>query len=120
MTAIDDARKLVESRLTELDKERERLMAALKELGGAVPIRRGGKRGPGRPKGATTKRRKRKGGNRLDQFVKFIADNPGATVADASKALKVKPNYLYRIAKEATKGGKVSKSGKGYKAKAAA
>src|SRR5690242_9313031 len=100
---LDEARQLVESRLRDLDEERKRLERALAELGGRVT-----RRGPGRPKGSTSKstggataprrrRRKRRGGTRADQAVKLIEQQPGISASDVAKAMKIKPNYLYRV-----------------------
>ncbi len=104
---VDKARSLIEERITELDDERKRLEDALKGLGG--------KRGPGRPRGSTNRRRRRrKGGTRGEQAVKMITDNPGITPSEIAKGLGIKPNYLYRVMNELQKDGLVSKKGRGY------
>lgn len=123
---LDEAKQLVERRLQDLDEERKRLERALAELGGKV-TRRGPGRPPGRPKGSTNKaaasaggvtaprrRRKRRGGTRADQAVKLIEGQPGISASDVAKALKIKPNYLYRVLGDLEKEGRVKKDGRQY------
>ncbi len=121
---LDEARQLVERRLADLDEERQRLERALAELGGKATRRR-----PGRPKGSSSKatgggvtstggpkrrRRKRRGGTRGDQAVKLIEEQPGISASDVAKAMKIKPNYLYRVLGDLEKEGRVKKDGRQY------
>jgi sugar-specific transcriptional regulator TrmB len=117
--ALDEARQLVERRLAELDDERKRLERALAELGGKA----GTRRGPGRPRGSSSKatsaaapkrRRKRRGGTRADQAVKLIEEQPGIGASEVAKAMKIKPNYLYRVLSDLEKEGRVKKEGRQY------
>jgi transposase-like protein len=120
--ALDEARQLVERRLAELDEERKRLERALSELGGKANTRRG----PGRPRGSSSKastgtgtaaprrRRKRRGGTRADQAVKLIQEQPGIGASEVAKAMKIKPNYLYRVLSDLEKEGRVKKDGRQY------
>ena len=114
---LDEARQLVERRLADLDEERKRLERALAELGGKAA-----RRGPGRPKGSTSKasaaaprrRRKRRGGTRADQAVKLIEGRPGISASDVAKSMSIKPNYLYRVLGDLEKEGRVKKDGRQY------
>jgi predicted HTH transcriptional regulator len=112
---LDQARSLIEERLKELDEERKNLESSLANLGGRV------RRGPGRPKGSTTRRRSgrkrgRKRSTRADQAVKIVKENPGITASEVAKKLRIQPNYVYRVMGELQKQGKVKKKGKGYAA----
>ena len=115
---LDQARDLLKRRITELDEERKRLERALVELGEKAIGRAG--RGPGRPRGSGKRTRKagrrpgRRKASRADQAVKRVADNPGATAADVAKAMKIKPNYLYRVLGDLEKEGRVTKKGRQY------
>ncbi len=122
---LDEALDLVKKRLAELDDERKRLERALSELGGKVTRRGPGRppgsgRGPGRPpKAASTraaprKRRRRRGGTRADQAVALVEKNPGISASEIAKAMKIKPNYLYRVLGELEKEGRVKKQGRQY------
>lgn len=117
---LDEARQLVERRLADLEEERKRLERALAELGGKAS-----RRGPGRPRGSSSKaakatssgprrRRKRRGGTRADQAVKLIESQPGISASDVAKTMKIKPNYLYRVLGDLEKEGRVKKDGRQY------
>jgi sugar-specific transcriptional regulator TrmB len=117
-TAVDEATELLEKRLGDLDTERTRIEGALKELGGKPAARRS----PGRPRGAKStataapkrRRRKSRGGTRADQAVKLITDKPGISASEIAKAMKIKPNYLYRVLGDLEKEGRVKKDGRTY------
>jgi hypothetical protein len=120
---LDSARRDIESRLSDLRDETKRLEKALDALRGQVTGngRRRGRRpaGPGRPKGsgrkpANGRRRRRRGGTRGDQAHKLVQSNPGISIADLAKEMKITPNYLYRVMPELQKEGKVRKRGKGW------
>jgi sugar-specific transcriptional regulator TrmB len=119
---LDEARQLVERRLADIEEERKRLERALAELGGKAT-----RRGPGRPRGSSSKtakkastgggprrRRKRRGGTRADQAVKLIESQPGISASDVATTMKIKPNYLYRVLGDLEKEGRVKKDGRQY------
>jgi hypothetical protein len=102
---VDQARTLLERRLKELDDERRQVQSALVGLGR--------KRARGRPRGSPG-RRPRSGG-RADQAVKIIRRNPGITVTELGKKMRLKaPNYLYRVLPDLEKEGRIRKKGRGY------
>jgi hypothetical protein len=103
---VDQAKALLERRLKELDDERRKVQKALSGLGA--------RRGPGRPRGSSGRRRRR-GGSRADQAVKIITENPGIRVGDLAKRMRLKaPNYLYRVLPDLEKEGRIRKKGRGY------
>jgi hypothetical protein len=108
---VDRARTLLEKRRKELHDELRQIESAIAGLGGR-------KRGPGRPPGSGSggrRRRGRRGGSRADQAVKLIGENPGISVSELGKKMKLKaPNYLYRVLPDLEKEGRVKKRGKGY------
>lgn len=108
--ALAEAREVITGRLTDLDQERGRLERALKELDG------GAKRGRPRRSSTGKPRRKRSGTTRADEAVKLIADKPGITASDIAKAMKIKPNYLYRVLSDLEKQKRVKKKGRTYTA----
>ncbi|MGB7589203.1 MAG: hypothetical protein WBM00_10900 [Solirubrobacterales bacterium] len=118
---LDEALDLVKRRLAELDDERKRLERALAELGGSITRRpgrpRGSGRGPGRPAkkaSGTRRRRRRRSGTRADQAVALVEQSPGISASDIAKAMKIKPNYLYRVLGDLEKEGRVKKKGRQY------
>jgi hypothetical protein len=103
---VDRARALLEKRRSELRDELQQIEKAIAGLGG----RR--RRGPGRPRGST---RRRRGGGRADQAVKLIGQNPGITVSELGRKMKLNhPNYLYRVLPGLEKDGRIKRRGKGY------
>jgi sugar-specific transcriptional regulator TrmB len=112
---LDQARSLIESRIKELDDERHKLERTLAEMTGG----RVGRRGPGRPRGSTTRRttgrkRGRRRSTRADQAVKHVKANPGITASEIAKKMRIKPNYVYRVMGDLQKQGRIRKRGKGY------
>jgi len=109
---VDQARTLLERRLRELDDERKQVEAALVGLG------RGSRRGPSRRRRSSTgATRRRRGSTRADQAVRIIKQNPGITVSDLGKKMKLNhPNYLYRVLPDLQKEGRIKRKGKGYSA----
>jgi hypothetical protein len=111
---IDHVRTLLQDRLRELDDERAQVEKALADLGG--------RRGPGRPRGArsgtatrrSSGRRRRRGGTRRDQAVKIVTAEPGISAGAIAKSMKIAPNYMYRVMGELEKEGLVRKEGRGY------
>jgi sugar-specific transcriptional regulator TrmB len=114
-SVLDKARSLIEERLKELDEERKRLEKALSNL-------KGGRRGPGRPRGSRStatsgrRRRRRRGGTRADHALKAVQEQPGISAAEIAKKLKIKPNYVYRVMAGLVEDGRVTKEGRGYTA----
>jgi hypothetical protein len=105
---VDQARTLLERRLRELDGERKQVEAALAGLG------RSARRGPGRPRSTGTRQRRR-GSTRADQAVRIIKQNPGITVSELGKKMRLNaPNYLYRVLPDLQKEGRIRRKGKGY------
>ena len=107
---VDQARTLLERRLRELDDERKQVEAALTGLGKSA-VRRVPRRS------RATGRRRRRGSTRADQAVRIIKQNPGITVSELGKKMKLNhPNYLYRVLPELQKDGRIKRKGKGYQA----
>jgi DNA invertase Pin-like site-specific DNA recombinase len=111
---LDEARVLIERRIKELDEEKARLERTLAGLTDG----KSGRRGPGRPRGSTSRRRGRKRGRkratRADQATKTVAENPGITTSEIARKLKIQPNYMYRVMGELEDEGRVAKKGKGF------
>ena len=103
-SAIDRARALIESRLEELDRERDQLRDALAHLDGS-PARR--RRGPGRPRGPSGKRAGR--GQRQAEFLSRLEASPGASVPELAREMGVQPQQLYAIARRLIASGTIVK-----------
>jgi hypothetical protein len=106
---VDQARTLLERRLRELDDERKQVEAALAGLGKKA------RRAVGRPRGRSGGTRRRRGSTRADQAVRIIKQNPGITVSELGRKMKLNhPNYLYRVLPDLQKEGRIRRKGKGY------
>jgi hypothetical protein len=104
---VDQARTLLERRLRELDDERRQVETALSGLGKTI------RRAPARVSGRA--RRRRRGSTRADQAVRLISQNPGISVSELGKKMKLNhPNYLYRVLPDLQKEGRIRRRGKGY------
>ena len=126
---VDTAVKNIDERLRELQDEVSRLEAARSALTGT-------RRGPGRPRGTTrsttrsratrtrTARRAtptprarstRRGGNtRAAQTLELVRQRPGITIPQIAEAMKIQPNYLYRVLPRLASDGQVKRDGQGW------
>lgn len=103
----------LERRLSVLDEEREKVVGAIAIFDGKAPKSRKPKP-KALPAGPKKARRKRRGGKRADQAVALIEKKPGISASDIAKAMKIKPNYLYRVLGDLEKEGRVDKNGRNY------
>jgi hypothetical protein len=113
---LDEKRKEIDTRLRELRPlvdEYHRLEQAARALEGVgapsarrrTPRRRasGGRRG--RPRGT---------GKRAIQAQELVRARPGITIRELADAMKIQPNYLYRVMPTLEKEGKVKKRRGGW------
>ncbi len=111
---LDEKRKEIDARLRELRplvdeyQRLERAAAALSGVGVSErPARRrraaSGRRG--RPRGS---------GNRAKQALDLVRTRPGITIKDMASAMKIQPNYLYRVMPTLEAEGQVVKRDKGW------
>jgi CRP-like cAMP-binding protein len=111
---VDTTVKEIDQRLRELKDEVRRLEAAKSALTS---------RGAGRPRGSTTTRtrrgpgrpRGRRGGTRAAQALRLVRSQPGITIPEIASAMKIQPNYLYRVLPKLEQSGDIKKDGKGWK-----
>ena len=107
---VAEARSIIQAALKDLENEARSLERALAGFGD--PQRR-----TSTPSTAPKRRRRRraKPGQRRDQFLAAVKEQPGITVAQAAKKLGVDPpNALYVLAKRLAKEGEITKTGAGY------
>ena len=128
---LEEKRKEISQRLKELRPlvdEYHRLEAAeqaLSGVGGTTTRARTAapsttRRTRGRAKGSGTGRRGRpKGsGTRAIQALDLVKARPGITIPELAEAMGIKQNYLYRVMPGLAEDGKVTKSGRGWHARA--
>ncbi|MGH2713358.1 MAG: hypothetical protein ACRDM7_05640 [Thermoleophilaceae bacterium] len=116
---LDDKRKEIDARMRELRplvdefNRLEKAAAALAGLDGAGrrPARRRGGSGGG---GARRRGRPRGSGNRAKQALELVRTQPGITISEMASAMKIQPNYLYRVMPTLESDGQVVKRDKGW------
>jgi hypothetical protein len=120
---VTELRGQLEKRLRELQplvKEHEQIQAALEKLADAVsPKRRGrphkaGSSAKRKSSSGTRRGRPRGSGGRTQQALGLVQKQPGITIAEMAKQMKISPNYLYRVLPQLQADKKVKKQGKGY------
>lgn len=124
---VDTTLKDIDERLRELKDEVDKLEAARSALTGgdtraARPARaarnsRSAARGtrtaatrrrPGRPRG------RRSGNTRAGQALELVRSEPGITIPRLAAAMKIQPNYLYRVMPALEKDGSIKRNGAGW------
>ncbi len=120
---VDGAVRDIDDRLRELRDEVSRLQAARSALT-APGRRRGRPRGPAtrstrtraaRRTGQPRTRSPRRGGNtRAGQTLELVRERPGVTIPELAKAMKIQPNYLYRVLPRLASEGQVKRDGQGW------
>jgi hypothetical protein len=117
---LDEKRKEIDARLRELRplvdeyNRLEKAAAALSGVGGAqraaaAPRRRNSGSGGGNRRG-----RPRGSGNRAKQALELVRTRPGITISEMASAMKIQPNYLYRVMPTLESEGQVVKRDKGW------
>lgn len=124
--------KEIEARRRELEplveeyRQLEEAAAALQGVDGgarpAPPSRRSAsgsrasarRRSAGGSSGTGRRGRPRGSGKRAQQALDLVKGQPGITIPELAKAMKIQPNYLYRVLPSLEQEGKVRKKDKGW------
>lgn len=117
---VDSTVRDIDARLDTLREEVKRLEAARSALLGT-------RRGPGRPAGSTSsshndrrtarrgRPRGRRGGNtRSKEALELVRAQPGITIPALAEAMKIQPNYLYRVMPKLVADGQIKREGQGW------
>jgi hypothetical protein len=122
---VDSTVKDIDARLSELKDEVAKLEAARAALVG-------GRRGPGRPRGSTTRTRsttgrttsngrrtrrtrgRRGGATRANEALELVRSTPGITIPQIAKSMGIAPNYLYRVLPKLQQDGQLKRDGQGW------
>jgi DNA-binding MarR family transcriptional regulator len=120
---IQTAVKDIDDQLRALKDETSRLEAARAALAGPTGRRgRPSSNGTARPRAGSTSRRngrpaapRSRGGNtRANQTLELVREKPGITITEIAKAMKIEPNYLYRVLPRLESNGQVKRDGQGW------
>ena len=120
---IQTAVKEIDDQLRALKDETSRLEAARAALAG--PTRRRGRpssngtartraRSASRRNGRSAAPRSRGGNTRANQTLELVREKPGITIPEIAKAMKIEPNYLYRLLPRLESNGQVKRDGQGW------
>ena len=120
---IQTAVKDIDDQLRALKDETSRLEAARAALAG--PTGRRGRpssngtarthaRSASRRNGRPATPRSRGGHTRANQTMELIRGKPGITIPEIAKAMKIEPNYLYRLLPRLESNGQVKRDGPGW------
>ena len=131
---VDNTVKDIDVQLRQLRDEVSRLEAARSAL-------TGGRRRRGRPRGSANRttpargtrtratrarsgrgasapsrtRSSRRGGNtRAAQALELVRQRPGITIPQMAEAMKIQPNYLYRVLPRLASEGQIKREGQGW------
>jgi DNA-binding IscR family transcriptional regulator len=121
---VQTAVKEIEDQLRVLKDEASRLEAARAALTGGTrrrgrPASNGTVRTPARRtarrNGRAAAPRSRRGGNtRANQALELVREQPGITIPQIANAMKIAPNYLYRVLPRLASDGQVKRDGQGW------
>ena len=133
--------EFVDSTVRGIDEQIRQLREEVSRLEAARSALTGGRRGPGRPRGSVTRstrarsaatrttrartgrrvstpartRSARSGRNtRATQALELVRQRPGITIPDIAKAMKIQPNYLYRVLPRLASEGQIKRNGQGW------
>ena len=98
--AIDDQLRILKDEASRLEAARAALTGGARRRG--RPATNGAARMSARPasrrNGRAAAPRSRRGGNtRANQALELVRERPGITIPEVAKAMKIEPNYLYRV-----------------------
>ena len=121
---VQTAVKEIDDQLRVLRDEASRLEAARAALTGGTrrrgrPASNGAARTPARPasrrNGSAAAPSQRRGGNtRASQALELVRGKPGITIPEIAQAMKIQPNYLYRVLPRLASDGQVKRDGQGW------
>jgi hypothetical protein len=118
---LDEKRREIDARMRELRpavdeyNRLEKAVAALAGVGGTQRATTTSRRRRRTTTGGTARRgRPRGSGNRAKQALELVRAQPGITISEMAAAMKIQPNYLYRVMPTLQSEGQVVKRDKGW------
>jgi DNA-binding MarR family transcriptional regulator len=121
---VQTAVKGIDDQLRVLREEASRLEAARAALTGGRrragrPARNGAVHAPARPARrrnghAAAPRGRRTGSTRANQALELVRQKPGITIPEIATAMKIQPNYLYRVLPRLASNGEIKRDGQGW------
>jgi DNA-binding MarR family transcriptional regulator len=115
--AIDDQLRILKDEAARLAAARAALTGPPRRRGRPATNRaaRTSARPASRRNGRAAAQRPRRGGNtRANQALELVRERPGITLSEIAKAVKIEPNYLYRVLPRLASDGQVKRDGQGW------
>lgn len=114
---IDEQLRVLKDEASRLEAARAALIGGRRGVG--RPARDGRVRAPARPTsrrdGRAAAPRERRGANtRANQALELVREKPGITIPEIAQAIKIQPNYLYRVLPRLASDGQVKRDGQGW------
>lgn len=133
--------EFVENTVKDIDEQLRQLRDEVSRLEAARTALTGGRRGPGRPRGSATRatrtrRTRTQAGRtrtarrtsapsrarstsgarntRAAQALELVRGRPGITIPQIAEAMKIQPNYLYRVLPRLASEGQIKREGQGW------
>ena len=115
--AIDDQLRVLKDEASRLQAARAALTGRARRRGRPAP--NGTARPPARPasprnRRAAPPRPRRDANTRANQALELVRENPGITIPQIAKAMKIEPNYLYRVLPRLASDGQIKRDGQGW------
>jgi DNA-binding IscR family transcriptional regulator len=113
---IDDQLRALRDEASRLEAARAALTGGRRRVGrtapsGSVAVARRARRRNGR---AAAPRQRRGGNTRANQALELVRQKPGITIPEIAQAIKIQPNYLYRVLPRLASHGQVKRDGQGW------
>jgi DNA-binding MarR family transcriptional regulator len=115
--AIDDQLRILKNEASRLEAARAALTGGPRRRGRPATNRaaRTSARPASRRNGRAAAPRPRRGGNtRATQALELVRERPGITIPEIAKAMKIEPNYLYRVLPRLASDGQVKRDGQAW------
>ena len=114
---IDDQLRILKDEASRLEAARAALVGPARRRG--RPASDGTAAAPARPASRRTARAaastpRRRANTRADQALELVGNKPGITIPELAKAMKIQPNYLYRVLPQLASDGRVKREGQGW------
>jgi DNA-binding MarR family transcriptional regulator len=114
---IDEQLRVLKDEASRLEAARAALTGATRREGRPTSNATAGtsaRAAKGRNARAAARRPRRAGHTRASQALALVREQPGITILELAKAMKIEPNYLYRILPRLAAEGQLTREGQGW------
>lgn len=114
---IDEQLRVLKDEAARLEAARAALTRARRRRGrpASPTVRRAARSANRRDGRSAPSRARRAGATRANQALELVRKQPGITIPQIAKAMKIQPNYLYRVLPRLASDGEVKRDGQGWR-----